>query len=50
MVWIHPGGYGMGQGNADLSAIISDQNDSFIGVVIQYRVSGALIWLSPHPP
>ncbi len=31
----------MGQGNADLSVVISDTNNSFIAVVIQYRVSGA---------
>lgn len=35
----------MGQGNADLSAIISSENNSFIGVVIQYRL-GAFGFLS----
>ena len=39
LVWIHGGGYGMGQGNQDLSSIINTNNNSFIGVAIQYRVS-----------
>ena len=39
LVWIHGGGYGLGQGNQDLSAIINTNNNSFIGVAIQYRVS-----------
>ena len=39
LVWIHGGGYGQGQGNQDLSSIINTNNDAFIGVAIQYRVS-----------
>ena len=39
LVWIHGGGYGGGRGNQDLSSIINTNNDSFIGVAIQYRVS-----------
>lgn len=38
----------MGQGNADPSAIISSENNSFIGVVIQYRVSGVSKRLKLH--
>ncbi|KAG8526355.1 uncharacterized protein KY384_000348 [Bacidia gigantensis] len=39
LVWIHGGGYGQGQGDEDMSAIIKTNGDSFIGVAIQYRVS-----------
>ena len=39
LVWIHGGGYGEGQGNQDLSAIINTNNNNFVGVAIQYRVS-----------
>ena len=49
LVWIHGGGYGVGQGNADLSAIISETNNSFIGVVIQYRVSASNVWTRINP-
>ncbi|KAI4282223.1 MAG: hypothetical protein L6R38_003087 [Xanthoria sp. 2 TBL-2021] len=45
LVWIHGGGYGQGQGNQDLSMIINTNNDSFIGVAIQYRL-GAFGFLS----
>ncbi|KAL8791238.1 MAG: hypothetical protein Q9213_000195 [Squamulea squamosa] len=38
LVWIHGGGYGLGQGNQDLSMIINTNNNSFIGVAIQYRL------------
>ena len=38
LVWIHGGGYGAGQGNEDLSSIINANENSFIGVAIQYRV------------
>lgn len=38
MVWIHGGGYGQGNGAVDLSGLINDNNNSFIGVAIQYRV------------
>ena len=39
LVWIHGGGYGAGQGSQDLSAIINTNDNNFIGVAIQYRVS-----------
>ncbi|KAL8698047.1 MAG: hypothetical protein Q9224_002031 [Gallowayella concinna] len=45
LVWIHGGGYGVGQGNQDLSRIINTNNNSFVGVVIQYRL-GAFGFLS----
>ena len=38
LVWIHGGGYGAGQGNEDLTAIINANNNNFVGVAIQYRV------------
>lgn len=38
LVWIHGGGYGAGNGRQDLSAIINANNNSFVGVAIQYRV------------
>lgn len=38
LVWIHGGGYGRGNGRQDLSALINANNDSFVGVSIQYRV------------
>ncbi|KAL8804443.1 MAG: hypothetical protein Q9182_002548 [Xanthomendoza sp. 2 TL-2023] len=45
LVWIHGGGYRYGQGDQDLSKIINTNNNSFIGVVIQYRL-GAFGFLS----
>ena len=39
LVWIHGGGYGAGQGNQDMSSIINTNHDSFVAVVVQYRVS-----------
>jgi carboxylesterase type B len=45
LVWIHGGGYGLGNGQEDLSPIISTNNGSFIGVAIQYRL-GAFGFLS----
>lgn len=41
LVWIHGGGYGLGNGQEDLSAIINANNNGFVGVAIQYRVSVA---------
>lgn len=41
LVWIHGGGYGAGNGRQDLSAIMNANHNNFIGVAIQYRVSGA---------
>ena len=38
LVWIHGGGYGMGQGNQDMSSIINANHNNFIAVAIQYRV------------
>lgn len=38
LVWIHGGGYGFGNGQENLSAIVSANNNGFIGVSIQYRV------------
>ncbi|PSN69731.1 alpha/beta-hydrolase [Corynespora cassiicola Philippines] len=45
LVWIHGGGYGFYNGQQDFSAIISANNNSFIGVSIQYRL-GAFGFLS----
>ena len=42
-VYIHGGGYGAGQGNTDMSPIINANNDNFVAVTIQYRVSASLI-------
>ncbi|KAL6253332.1 hypothetical protein RBB50_001055 [Rhinocladiella similis] len=38
LFYIHGGGYGRGNGRQDLSAIINGNNDSFIGITIQYRL------------
>ncbi|KIW70149.1 hypothetical protein PV04_02449 [Phialophora macrospora] len=38
LVYIHGGGYGRGNGQQDLSAIINTNNNSFVGVTIQYRL------------
>lgn len=38
LVWIHGGGYGGGSGRQDLTTIINTNNNSFVGVTIQYRV------------
>lgn len=38
LVWIHGGGYGQGSGSQDLSDIINANDNSFVGVAIQYRV------------
>ncbi|KAH0302259.1 carboxylesterase type B, partial [Aureobasidium melanogenum] len=45
LVWIHGGGYGLGNGQQDLQAIINTNNNSFVGVAIQYRL-GAFGFLS----
>ncbi|OLN82736.1 Lipase 4-like protein 4 [Colletotrichum chlorophyti] len=45
MVWIHGGGYGIGNGRQDMSEIINDNGNKFISVVIQYRL-GAFGFLS----
>jgi carboxylesterase type B len=41
LVWIHGGGYGAGNGQQDLAAIIDANNNSFVGVSIPYRVERA---------
>lgn len=38
LVWIHGGGYGFYNGQQDMSSIIMTNNNTFIGVSIQYRV------------
>lgn len=38
LVWIHGGGYGLGDGTQDMRAIINDNGKEFIAVTIQYRV------------
>lgn len=45
LVWIHGGGYGLGNGQQDMSAIINANDQSFVGVAIQYRL-GAFGFLS----
>ncbi|KAL8990853.1 MAG: hypothetical protein Q9169_008022, partial [Polycauliona sp. 2 TL-2023] len=44
-VWIHGGGYGLGQGDVDPSILINANGQSFIGVAIQYRL-GAFGFMS----
>jgi carboxylesterase type B len=45
LVWIHGGGYGSGNGQEDLRPIIIANNNGFVGVSVQYRVSLVL----PNP-
>lgn len=45
LVWIHGGGYGLGNGHQDMTEIINTNNNSFIGVTIQHRI-GAFGFLS----
>ena len=45
LVWIHGGGYGLGNGQQDLTDIINTNNNGFVGVAIQYRL-GAFGFLS----
>lgn len=45
LVWIHGGGYGFYNGQQDMSSIINTNDNSFIGVGIQYRL-GAFGFLS----
>ncbi|KAH8781062.1 carboxylesterase type B [Diaporthe sp. PMI_573] len=45
LVWIHGGGYGQGSGAYDLSPLITNNNNSFIVVTLQYRL-GAFGFLS----
>ena len=39
LVWIHGGGYGIGDGTQDMTEILRDNGNNFIAVTIQYRVS-----------
>ncbi|SPO05142.1 related to esterase [Cephalotrichum gorgonifer] len=39
VVWIHGGGYGLGDGTQDMSAIINENGKEFIAVTIQYRLN-----------
>ena len=41
-VWIHGGGYGAGDGQQDLQAMINGNDNGFVGVAIQYRVCNFL--------
>ncbi|KAF2011837.1 alpha/beta-hydrolase [Aaosphaeria arxii CBS 175.79] len=45
LVWIHGGGYGFYNGQQDMSEMINTNNNTFIGVSIQYRL-GAFGFLS----
>ena len=45
LIWIHGGGYGLGDGMQDLSTIITANGNTFVGVAIQYRL-GAFGFLS----
>ncbi|KAF2680775.1 carboxylesterase type B [Lentithecium fluviatile CBS 122367] len=38
LVWIHGGGYGVGDGTQDMSNIINANDNAFVGVAIQYRL------------
>ncbi|KAH8892416.1 alpha/beta-hydrolase [Thozetella sp. PMI_491] len=38
LVWIHGGGYGLGDGTQDMSSIINTNGNSFVVVSIQYRL------------
>lgn len=38
LVWIHGGGYGQLDGRQDLTTIINANNNSFVGISIEYRV------------
>ena len=41
LVYIHGGGYGLGDGTQDMSEIINANDKGFVAVTIQYRVSFA---------
>ncbi|KAK4148784.1 acetylcholinesterase [Chaetomidium leptoderma] len=45
LVYIHEGGYGMGDGTHDMSEIINANEKGFVAVTLQYRL-GAFGWLS----
>jgi carboxylesterase type B len=46
MIWIHPGGYGLNDGTQDMSGIINANNNGFVAVAIQHRVSHPGSWIS----
>jgi carboxylesterase type B len=39
LVWIHGGGYGLQNGQQDMTHVITSNDNGFIAVTIQYRVS-----------
>ncbi|KAF2729424.1 carboxylesterase type B [Polyplosphaeria fusca] len=45
LVWIHGGGYGLGDGTLDMTEFINANDDGIVGVAIQYRL-GAFGFLS----
>ena len=45
LVWIHGGGYGLGNGQQDMTQVMNTNNYSFVAVAIQYRL-GAFGFLS----
>jgi len=42
LVWIHGGGYGLGNGRQDMADFIGTNDNSIVGVSIQYRVSATV--------
>lgn len=38
LVWIHGGGYGNGAGALDMTPLIQNNDNAFIGVEMNYRV------------
>ena len=47
LVWIHGGGYGVGDGREEIGNLVNANNNSFLGVSIQYRV-GSIHALPVH--
>ncbi|GAB1319872.1 Carboxylic ester hydrolase [Madurella fahalii] len=45
LVYIHPGGYGLGDGTQDMTDIINSNDKGFVAVTVQYRL-GAFGFLS----
>ncbi len=39
MIWIHPGGYGLNDGTQDMTELINANNNTFVVVAIQHRVT-----------
>lgn len=44
LVWIHGGGYGLGDGQQDMTEIINANNNGFVVVSIQYRVCNTVLF------